>query len=155
MKTRFFPLVVVFLSALVIQKTPAQSAINWEQNTAPPYWVENFTHEDQSTSRVLVFQSTPGVSYTVETSHDLSQWTKGQAFYGLGQEIAIPMLQTAAPPANAPTPPSGNPSPHVVSKIVSLVLRPTANNGIVINWHSLDNQLPVEYHFSNLTMDEA
>ena len=155
MKTRFFPLVVVFLSTFASQRSLAQSAINWEQNTAPPYWVENFTHEDQSTSRVLVFQSTPGVSYTVETSHDLSQWTKGQAFYGLGQEIAIPMLQTAAPPANAPTPPSGNPSPHVVSKIVSLVLRPTANNGIVINWHSLDHQLPVEYHFSNLTMDEA
>lgn len=153
MKTRFFPLVVVFLSALASQRTFAQSAINWEQNTAPPYWVENFTHEDQSTSRVLVFQSTPGVSYTVETSHDLSQWTKGQTFYGLGQEIAIPMIQMAAPPVSSP--PSGNPSPHVVSKIVSLVLRPTANNGIVINWHSLDNQLPVEYHCSNLTMDEA
>jgi hypothetical protein len=155
MKTRFFPLVVVFLSALLPQRTPAQSSINWEPNTAPPYWVENFTHEDQSTSRVLVFQSTPGVSYTVETSHDLSQWTKGQTFYGLGQEIAIPMIQTAAPPPNSPTPPSGNPPLSAVSKIVSLMLRPTANNGVVINWHSLDNKLPVEHHFSSLTMDEA
>ena len=155
MKTRFFPLVVVFLSALFPQRTPAQSSINWEPNTAPPYWVENFTHDDQSTSRVLVFQSTPGVSYTVETSHDLSQWTKGQTFYGLGQEISIPMLQTAAPPANAPTTPSGNPSSPAVSKIVSLMLRPTANNGVVINWHSLDNKSPVEHHFGTLTMDEA
>lgn len=156
MKTKLTSLLLAVLSGLNISVISAQTLANIEPYSAPAYWVENFTHEDQSISRVLVFQSFPGVAYTVETSHDLTQWTKGQTFYGLGQEIAVPMIQTAAPPVSS-TPPNPNgpaPTPSV-SKIVSLILRPTASQGIVISWLSLDTQAPVEHHFSSLTMDQA
>lgn len=141
----------MFVGACTGLTAMAQSASSFELYSAPPCWVENFTHEDQSVSRVLVFSTVPGVSYTVETSHDLQQWTKDQTFYGLGQDIAISMIQTAAAPNPPPSAPPGTPVPVPMS-FVSLLMRPASTGGLILSWRSLDHQETVEHHCASLTL---
>jgi hypothetical protein len=129
----------------------AQNEVFFDAYTAPRYGIEDYTHEDQSISRVLVFSTIPGVSYTVETSHDLLNWTTDQTFYGLGQDIAISMIQTAATPNPPPVPSPEAPAPTPVT-FVSLVMRPASTGGLILSWKSLDSQQPVEHHCASLVI---
>lgn len=77
-------------------------------------------------------------------------WNQEQTFYGLGQDIAFPMIQTAPPPSPPPsqsTPPSSAPS-----KYVSLIMRTTTTHSIVLSWKSLDHGQPVEHHLNDLAL---
>ena len=136
----------------VTNNSLAQTSEAGQPYSAPPYWLDSFTHDDSSVSRVLVFRSTAGVSYRVQSSHDLLSWSDEQTFYGLGQEIAFPMVRTAAPSAPQP---QGPPSNEVRPKYASLMMRAATSGGIVLSWRSLDHEMPVEHHLSGLVLGSA
>jgi hypothetical protein len=114
--------------------------------------MESFTHEDESVSRVLVFRTTAGVEYRVESSHDLVLWNHEQTYFGLGQEIAYPLIRIAAPVATPEHAPIPNSAPV---KLVTLLMRKASTAGIVLSWKSLDHGAMVEHHINGLTPHTA
>lgn len=111
-------------------------------------------HASGAKSLVLVFHTAAGVNYRVESTHDLVNWEHVETHYGLGQDIAISMLQTAAAPPPT-TPPPVNPPAVVHPKIASLLMRPATTSGIVLQWQSLDDGTLQQHHFETLTMGPA
>lgn len=110
-----------------------------QQPLLPTYWIENVLAEDGSTQSSLVFRTVPGVRYTVECSHNVTEWTELGSLYGLGHEFVTPMrLYTAPPP-----PPPGDPTPAPLNpvRIVSLRMAPATGEagGTVVAWTSLEN----------------
>jgi len=72
----------------------------------PARWFENIPATDDSIQRTLVFKSTAGVLYTVETSNNLTDWNTEETFYGLGHDVLVPMYEYTPPPPPPPgTPP--------------------------------------------------
>ncbi len=93
-----------------------------------------------------IFQTTPGVFYRVESSHDMSQWTAEDEIYGMGHEHVVAMREFTPPPP--PPPGSGNPVVLPVitpARLVGLRVRPSsgAAGGAVVSWRSLDDETPV------------
>ena len=73
----------------------------------PARWFENIPATDDSIQRTLVFKSTAGVLYTVETSNNLTDWNTEETFYGLGHDVFVPMYEYTPPPPPPPgTPPA-------------------------------------------------
>lgn len=69
----------------------------------------------------------PGVSYRVESSRNLQTWVLEDIYYGMGQDIAVSMLQMAA------APPTSTPPVMVDPDVVNLLMRPATTAGIVLN----------------------
>lgn len=125
---------------------------------APRYWLEHITHPDLSGSRILAFQTIPGVNYTVEASKDLQSWEVVGSHEGGGQQVLVPMVQTEPPPA--PSPPPADPPPPLLH--TWMMMQKASTSGIVLYWHSttpLENgRLRLSFqshHFPNLTLDPA
>jgi len=129
MKT-ILTLLITMIFGFFASEAEAQSLSSVEPYTAPSQWLDTFTHEDSSRSQVLVFKSIAGVSYTVQSSHDLVEWTDVTSYYGLGQEISFPLIRITAPPnqAGLPTP---SPGPLLLPKYVSMIVRVATTGGIV------------------------
>jgi hypothetical protein len=153
MKT-ILALLIYGVFSCFVSDIAAQQSNAIEPYNAPSQWIETFTHDDSSRSQVLVFKSVAGVSYTVQSSHDLVEWTEVAHYYGLGQEISVPMVLIAAPPAQ-----SVPPVPETVAaprpKFVSLLIRAASTGGIVVSWQSLDHARHIEHYLSGLTLDNA
>jgi Metallo-peptidase family M12B Reprolysin-like len=121
---------------------------------AASYWTEQYVHASGAKSLALVFHTDAGVRYRIELTHDLVNWESVETHYGLGQDIAISMLQTAAAPPSA-TPPPTNLPVVIHPKIASLMMRPATTSGLVLQWQSLDNGSLQQHHFPNLTIGAA
>jgi hypothetical protein len=67
-------------------------------------------------------------------------------YYGMGQDIAVSMLQMAA------APPTSTPPVMVDPDVVNLLMRPATTTGMVLNWLSLDDGSAQQHHFPSLTM---
>jgi hypothetical protein len=153
MKT-ILTLLITMIFGFFASEAEAQSLSSVEPYTAPSQWLDTFTHEDSSRSQVLVFKSIAGVSYTVQSSHDLVEWTDVTSYYGLGQEISFPLIRITAPPnqAGLPTP---SPGPLLLPKYVSMIVRVATTGGIVASWQSLDHSRPIEYHLSEISLSSS
>lgn len=77
----------LLLFALLLSATPLTAQ---EPGTAPAYWFENVPAGDDSIQSSLVFRTIPGVQYTVETSHDLTNWTELESIYGMAMSSSRP-----------------------------------------------------------------
>jgi len=106
----------------------------------PQTWFEDVSASDDSIQKCYVFPTLPGVLYTVETSHDMLDWTAVDEVYGLGSEHVVSMYEYTPPP---PAPPgSGAPLPHPPpARHVSLCIQPCSGveGGTLVSWASLDN----------------
>jgi hypothetical protein len=109
----------------------------------PARWFENIPATDDSIQRTLVFKSTAGVLYTVETSDNLTDWTTEETFYGLGYDVLVPMYEYTPPPP----PPPGTPPAELPPRpqFASLTLRREASpgTGTIVSWRSLDGGTPI------------
>ena len=110
----------------------------------PERWFENVPSADGAIQQSLVFRTVAGVHYEIETSENLSVWSKVGEIYGLGHEFVVAMREFTPPPPlppgeNPPTPPP-NPAVHA-----SVMLRPSngVGGGTVASWRSLDSGGPV------------
>lgn len=132
-----FPLLpVVLLSAAPISGACAR-------DLAPAYRIENLPATNDSVQTSLIFQTTAGVRYVVERSHDLVQWDPDETFgtngeiYGMGHECAVPMREFTPPP----TPPPGGDPPPPSSIAVNVSVRfarcSDPGGGTVATWPSL------------------
>ena len=72
----------------------------------PERWIENIAATDGSVQQSLVFRTTRGVGYRVESSGDLVNWVHEEEIYGMGHEFVVPMRQFTPPP---PLPPGSPP----------------------------------------------
>ncbi|GAA5115792.1 hypothetical protein JIN84_19950 [Luteolibacter yonseiensis] len=72
----------------------ARAQVTVSPDTPPRHWMEQVPDTTGTRDIVsLVFKTTPGVLYSVQTSEDLTHWqTLDDEFYGLGQEVVIPMI---------------------------------------------------------------
>jgi hypothetical protein len=88
----------------------------------------------------------------VESSDDLLTWTSyGQPYYGLGQQVVIPMVEKS--PASTPDPDPGDPGdPPSAPAIISLVMSPAPGGGFSLSFISSSTGAPVRYPFGNLTL---
>lgn len=123
--------------ALLLSATPLPAQ---EPGTAPAYWFENVPAGDGSIQASLVFTTIPGVQYTVETTHNLTDWMEVASLYGMGHEFVTPMREFTAPPPPDPNAPP--PAPWAPTSIVSLRLTPSSDaaGGTVVSWISLDDE---------------
>jgi hypothetical protein len=134
------------VAACLTLTAPAQIATSFQPYSAPPYWTEQYIHQSGAKSLALVFSTTPGVSYRVESTRNLQTWVLEDTYYGMGQDIAVSMLQMAA------APPTSTPPVMVDPDVVNLLMRPATTTGMVLNWLSLDDGSAQQHHFPSLTM---
>jgi hypothetical protein len=92
MKRIPFHTILLLLSVLRISATPENPLI-------PETWFQEMIASDGSTQQCIIFTTVPGVEYTFFHSNELEEWTEIGKTYGLGQEFAAAMRETApAPP---------------------------------------------------------
>jgi hypothetical protein len=145
-----------FIAPKVTAQSPGSSLYSGVVPGSPPkYWLETMTHADLSSSRLMVFQTIPGVEYRVESSLDLTTWEEVSSLHGGGQQEVVPMVEIEAPPT--PQPPPANAGP--AGTHVWLVMQKATAGGIVVYWFSLDlvdsRRFFRSHHFPNLTLDAA
>ncbi|WP_367873902.1 hypothetical protein [Luteolibacter sp. Populi] len=111
------------------------------RDLVPERWMEDMQAVDGSVQRCLIFRTVPGVNYRVEVSNDLVGWLPEMEIYGLGQEIAAPLVEFMPPPPTE----SPEPGPPVSSIFVSLTMQPSSHGsgGTVVSWRSLDSGVAV------------
>ena len=96
----------------------------------PASHLENIPADNSSIQECYVFETAPGVAYTVEVSNNLSNWTPQDEIYGLGGEYAVAMREFTPPPPPPPGSPPANPrhlpptsasgsSPHPAPRVAS------------------------------------
>ncbi len=109
----------------------------------PASHLENIPAYNSSIQECYVFETAPGVAYTVEVSNNLSNWTPQDEIYGLGGEYAVAMREFTPPPPPPPGTPPAN--PPTLATNVSLRLQPASGTagGVVVAWRSLDHDGPM------------
>ena len=164
MRTRDIPaahLTFIALAAAIAATAPSHALndpyLDLFPGTAPHLSQERIPHADQTFTHRFAFSTVPGVGYTIETSPDLTEWTPQEEIYGVGQEIAVPMIRTQPPPNTPPAPPPANPGVSVW-----LMMQHATAGGIVVYWHSLSAPAVGQryrffrsHHFPNLVPDPA
>ena len=118
-----------------------------QEKLIPDTWFQDITASDGSTQQSIIFTTVPGVEYTFQHSNDLSTWTEVGETYGLGQQFAAAMRETAPAPAPPPADPQNPPAPFVLPIPASLIIQPSSavEGGTVVSWPSLDHGNSVQY----------
>ena len=84
----------------------------------PEGHMENIPLADSSIQQCYIFRTMAGVSYTVESSTDLTNWASQDEIYGLGHEYVVTMREYTPPPPPPPgTPPASRPAPAINASI--------------------------------------
>ena len=132
------PLILIPLVFTTLSATPENPLI-------PATWFQEIAATDGSTQQCIIFTTVPGVEYTFEHSAALETWTEIGKTYGLGQQFAASMRETA--PAPAPPDPANPPPPAPVLANASIIIQPSsgAAGGTVISWSSLDHGSSVSH----------
>ena len=142
----------LFYSLLVSMKLPILrfvilaiilASLGSARDFRPAWHLENIPAGDSSIQQCYVFQTIPGVKYTVESTNDLSTWATQDELYGIGNEYVVTMREYTPPPLPPPgTPPS---NPPALAANVSLRIQPAsvAEGGSVVAWPSLDHGGPM------------
>lgn len=106
----------------------------------PETRMENLPAGDSSIQQCVIFRTTAGVRYTVESSTDMTHSVAEESFYGVGNEYVTTLREYTPPPPPLPgTPPSTPPTP---AKAASVRLQRAAGS-TVASWASLDHGGPV------------
>ena len=124
--------VLLITAILPLSATPESSLI-------PETWFQNLTATDGSTQQCIIFTTIPGVEYTFFHSNNLKDWTEAGETYGLGQEFAAAMRETA--PAQPPPAPDNPPVGQPVPVNASITIQPSSGTagGTVVSWASHDH----------------
>jgi hypothetical protein len=116
----------------------------FSQDFRPESHFETIPAADSSVQECYVFRTKAGLRYTVESSHDLTNWTAQEEIYGLGHEYVVTMRQYTPPPPssrNAPAPPVH--FTPVRNASIRMERAAGADGGTVVSWASLDQGGPV------------
>ncbi len=123
---------LLFLTIPPLSATP-------ENPLLPVTWFQEIGATDGSTQQCIIFTTIPGVEYTYEFSRDLVEWAEIGKTYGLGQQFAAAMRETApAPPPPDPENPPATP-PALTSASITIQPSSGAAGGTVVSWASLDH----------------
>jgi hypothetical protein len=118
-----------------------------ERDFRPVGRMENIPASDISVQQCYLFPTIPGVIYRVESSHDLTTWTAGDEFYGMGHEHVVAMRDFTPPPPPPPGGGAGQPPSNFTAPARHVGLRMSPSSGMaggsVVSWRSLDNAAPV------------
>jgi hypothetical protein len=109
----------------------------------PARWFENIPATDDSIQRTLVFKSTAGVLYTVETSNNLTDWNTEETFYGLGHDVLVPMYEYTPPPPPPPGTPPAELPPRPLFASLTLRREASPGTGTIVSWRSLEGGAPI------------
>ncbi len=105
--------------------------------------MESITADDSSIQQCYVFPTIAGVRYTVETSHDLTNWTTQDEIYGLGNEYVVTIREFTPPPPPPPGTPPATLSTPAWNASIRMERSSGTDGGTVVSWASLDDQSPV------------
>lgn len=139
------------ISGVILLSSQGRAQLLSEPSAPPPHWIEEIASaSDSETITSLVFKTTPGVEYSVQTSTNLTDWqTLDDRYYGLGQEVVIPMVrhQTTETGGGSGDGGGGEPPPAGPSPVnVSILMQQATGGGIVISWISLDTGTASQYY---------
>ena len=130
-------LAVMSVASLVFSQSEVPRSSS--RDFRPEGHLENIPLADSSIQQCYVFLTTAGVSYTVESSTDLSNWISQDEIYGLGNEYVVTMREYTPPPPPPPgTPPAIRPAPAINASI-RLQRASGPEGGIVVAWPSRDH----------------
>ncbi len=134
-------LAVMSVASLVFSQSEVPRSSS--RDFRPEGHLENIPLADSSIQQCYVFLTTAGVSYTVESSTDLSNWISQDEIYGLGNEYVVTMREYTPPPPPPPgTPPAIRPAPAINASI-RLQRASGPEGGIVVAWPSRDHGGPI------------
>ncbi len=136
----------LFFFFILLVAIPATA---FSRDFRPATRLENIPLADSSIQQCVVFRTTAGVHYTVESSGDFVNWTPQDEIYGFGHEYVVTMREFTPPPAA--TPPVTPLAPAINA---SVRLQPAAGpaGGTLVSWRSLDHGGPMAVRIDG-TMD--
>ncbi|NQX02705.1 hypothetical protein HQ447_18755 [bacterium] len=116
----------------------------FSQDFRPESHFETIPAADSSVQECYVFRTKAGLRYTVESSHDLTNWTPQEEIYGLGNEYVVTLRQYTPPPPPPPGAPS-SPVPFIPVRNASIRMERAAGapGWTVVSWASLDHGGPM------------
>ncbi len=126
----------------------------WDNGSGITYLAEK---NADGTAYQFKFLTIPGVSYSIQSSDDLTTWTDDVIYRGIGHTITHPLFPIPQNDGSNPAPvadPEGYVPPVNGSFRIKEINIDGLTTGLHVEWVSLDDELPKSYVLHGEQIDE-